>query len=270
MLRYTIAKLASKPKGATVELPAVDVRLSAEKQYYVALRSMLTQIAAMTRESIIPLYQSEQEQKRAARAYTADADRSWFAGLQALANQLQRIASNTVNRILDLEAERHTEAFMATAKRALGINLQAVVTQEDLGDYLRTKAAENAALIQSLSDDVVKRIETAVYQNTIAGNSVTTLRKTLQEQFGITDRRAKLIARDQTSKLNSDLNSTRQQQAGVTTYKWVTSHDERVRERHRKLDGKSYKWGEATGAENGLPPGQLINCRCVARGIVEF
>jgi uncharacterized protein with gpF-like domain len=85
--------------------------------------------------------------------------------------------------------------------------------------------------------------------------------QTLQEQFGITDRRAK-IARDQTSKLNSDLNKIRQQQAGVTTYK--------VRERQRKLDGKSYKWGEATGVENGLPPGQPINCRCLARRIVEF
>jgi uncharacterized protein with gpF-like domain len=184
MLRYSLAKLAEKPKGSKIELAAVDVRLSAEKQYYAALRLMLTQIAAMTRESIIPLYQSELAQKRAARAYTGDAERSWFAGLQALANQLQRIASNTVNRILDLEAERHTEAFMATAKRALGINLQAVVTQEDLGDYLRTKAAENAALIQSLSDDVVKRIETAVYQNTIAGNSVTTLRKPCRNSSG--------------------------------------------------------------------------------------
>ncbi len=270
MLRYSLAKLADKPKGSKVELPAVDVRLSAEKQYYAALRSMLIQIAAMTRESIIPLYQSEQEQKRAARAYTADADRSWFAGLQALANQLQRIASTTVNRILDLEAERHTETFMATAKRALGINLQAVVTQEDLGGYLQLAVARNASLIESLSADVVKRVEQTVYANSVAGNSVTTLRKALQEQFGITDRRAKLIARDQTSKFNSDLNKFRQQQAGVTSYVWVTSHDERVRALHRKLDGKTYKWGEATGAEQGLPPGQPINCRCVARGIVEF
>ncbi|KQV83250.1 minor capsid protein [Rhizobium sp. Root1220] len=270
MLRYSIAKLADKPKGTKIELPAVDVRLSAEKQYYTALRSMLTQIASMTRESIIPLYQSEQEQKRAARAYTGDADRSWFGGLQALANQLQRIASNTVNRILDLEAERHTEAFMATAKRALGINLQAVVSQEDLAEYLQAAVARNTSLIQSLADDVVKRVEQTVYASSIAGNSVTTLRKSLQEQFGITDRRARLIARDQTSKLNSDLNRIRQQQAGVTSYSWLTSHDERVRPRHRSLDGNTYKWGEATGAENGLPPGQPINCRCLARGIVEF
>jgi SPP1 gp7 family putative phage head morphogenesis protein len=270
MQRYSLAKLASKPKGAKVELPAVEVRLSAEKQYYAALRSMLTQIAAMMRESTIPLYESEQARKRAERAYTADAGREWFANVHAMMSHLQRVASDTVNRILNLEAERHTEAFMATAKRALGINLQAVVTQEDLTEYLQTAVARNTSLIQSLGDDIVKRVEQTVYANSVAGNSVTTLRKALQEQFGITDRRAKLIARDQTSKFNSDLNKIRQQQAGVTSYVWMTSHDERVRALHRKLDGKTYKWGEATGAEQGLPPGQPVNCRCLARGIVEF
>lgn len=270
MLRYSLAKLAKRPKGSTTILPPVNVRLSAEKQYLTALRSMLAQVATQTRETVIPLYEAEQAQKRAARALMADADRTWFAGLDALVSQLARLASTTVNRILDLEAQRHTESFMAVAKRALGIDLRAVVTQEDLADYLQAAVARNASLIKSLGDDVLKRVEQTVYANSIAGNSVTTLRKALQEQFGIVDRRAKLIARDQTSKLNSDLNRIRQEQAGVTSYSWMTAHDERVRPLHRSLDGKTYKWGEATGAEQGLPPGQPVNCRCVARGIVEF
>lgn len=270
MRNYRITSIAKKPKGTIVELPVIEPRLSAEKEYYSALRLMLTQMAAETRETVIPLYQSEREQERATRSYVGDADRSWFSRLQSLANALQRVASDTANRILDLEVRRHTDTFMATAKRSLGIDLRAVVTQEDLAEYLQTKAAENAALIRSLSEDMVKRIETTVYQNSIAGNSVTTLRKQLTEQFGIADRRARLIATDQTNKLNSDLNRIRQQQAGVTSYKWVTSHDERVRERHRQLDGKTYKWGQATGAEGGLAPGQPIRCRCVARGIVEY
>lgn len=270
MRNYRITSIAKKPKGTIVELPVIEPRLSAEKEYYSALRSMLSQMAAETRESVIPLYQAERERERAQRGFVADADRSWFTRLQSLSVALQRVASETASRILDLEAKRHTETFMATAKRSLGIDLRAVVTQEDLAEYLQTKAAENAALIQNLSEDMVKRIETTVYQNSIAGNSVTTLRKQLTEQFGIADRRAKLIATDQTNKLNSDLNRIRQQQAGVTSYRWMTSHDERVRELHRRLDGKTYKWGQATGAEGGLPPGQPIRCRCVARGIVEF
>ena len=96
------------------------------------------------------------------------------------------------------------------------------------------------------------------------------LRARLKADFGIADKRAALIAQDQTAKLNSDLNRIRQEQAGVTSYEWRTSRDERVRERHRKLDGTVYKWGEPTGAEEGLPPGKPIRCRCVALGVVDF
>ncbi len=273
MLRYSIAKLgrqAGRKKGTNADLPIIEGRLGTEKAYYAALRSMLAEMARETRESIIPAYEAEQKQKRAPRAYTGDADEFWFSRLWALTVALQRVASDSVNRILGMEAVRHTDQFMAAAKKAIGIDLRSVVQQEDLADYLTAAAARNVSLITGLADDTVKRIEQTVLNNSIAGNSVTTLRKALQEDFGIADRRARLIARDQTAKLNSDMNRIRQEQAGVTSYSWLTSRDERVRERHRRLDGKVYKWGEATGAEQGLPPGQPINCRCVARGIVEF
>ncbi|MCZ7488188.1 phage minor head protein [Rhizobium rhizogenes] len=273
MLRYSMSKLgrrAGRQAGTSTSLPTIEPRLSTEKEYYSALRSMLSQIATETRESIIPLYQAERQQKRAQGTLLADADLSWFGRVQMLAVALARNASNTVNRILDLEAQRHTSTFIETARRALGVNLATVVQQEDLADYLTTAAARNVSLISGLADDTIKRIQQTVYQNSIAGNSVTTLRKALVQDFAVSDRRAKLIARDQTAKLNSDLNRIRQEQAGVTSYKWTTSHDERVRERHRQLDGKTYKWGQATGAEGGLPPGQPVNCRCVARGVIEF
>mgnify|MGYP000156213867 CR=1 FL=1 len=71
-------------------------------------------------------------------------------------------------------------------------------------------------------------------------------------------------------KFNADLNRIRHEQAGVTEYEWMTSRDERVRARHRKLHGTVYTYGKPTGAESGLPPGQPIRCRCVARAVVRF
>lgn len=273
MLRYSMSKLgrqAGRAKGTKAELPPIEGRLSTEREYYAALRSMLSEMAKETRESIIPAYQSERTKKRATPALRLDADPSWFNRLSALMLALTRTAQNTVNDILALEAIRHTDTFIEVARRTLGINLRSVVQQEDLGDYLQAAAARNASLIKGLADDVVKRIEQTVYENSIAGNSVATLRANLKEQFDISDRRARLLARDQSSKLNSDLNRIRQEQAGVTEYIWSTSRDERVRERHKRLEGKVYKWGQPTGAEQGLPPGQPINCRCVARGVVVF
>jgi SPP1 gp7 family putative phage head morphogenesis protein len=270
MLRYSLAKAATRPKGSRVTLPPQGPRLAPEKQYLVALRRILAEAARETREDIIPRYQADLATERAERAFTGDAEQNWFIRLRSLVASLTNVASRTVGDILDLEAKQHTKGFMAAAKKALGIDLAAVVRDEDLSDYLRQATERNVSLITSLGDDVLKRIEQAVYDNSIAGNPAATLKTQLKEQFGIVDRRAQLIARDQIGKLTADLNRIRQEQAGVTSYSWMTSHDERVRERHRKLDGKEYKWGEATGAEGGLPPGQPIRCRCVARGIVEF
>lgn len=271
MLRYSLAKAAPRPKGTTVNLPPQPPRLAPELRYIAALRVVLAETAQETRTSVIPAYEADRQVERAQRAFTGDAAKAeWFASLRALMNRLTNTASQTVANILDLEAKQHTKGFMAAARKALGIDLAAVVRDEDLEDYLRAAVDRNVSLITNFGDDLLKRIEQTVYDNSIAGNTVATLRSKLKEQFGISDRRAQLIARDQVGKFTGDLNRIRQTQAGVTSYTWLTSHDERVRERHRKIDGKEYKWGEPTGAEDGLPPGQPIRCRCVARGVVTF
>lgn len=73
--------------------------------------------------------------------------------------------------------------------------------------------------------------------------------------------RAKLIARDQTSKMNGAFNQARQTSLGIDRYVWQTSGDERVREEHQANDGQVFSWNDppATGH-----PGEDINCRCVA------
>ena len=126
------------------------------------------------------------------------------------------------------------------------------------------------ALIKNVSDDVLKRVEMTVYNGIIAAKPAKQLAAELTADFGFAQRRAKLIARDQASKFNSDLNRIRHEQAGISDYIWSTSLDERVRPLHKKLEGKRFTYGKPTPAEGGGQPGQPINCRCVARAVVEF
>lgn len=268
MIRYRLADLVTgRRKGSTAQLPVIVGTLAAEREYLKALRVILREMARETRENIVPLAVAEMQ---ANRAMTSDADRSWFRRLLEMSIDLAISAEGMVGRILGLESQRHTERFMETAKRALGVDLAAVVRQEDLGDYLATAALRNASLIKGLADDTVKRVQQTVTNAVINGRSAADLKKALTRQFQIEDGRARLIARDQVAKLNSDLNRIRHQQAGITEYTWRTSADERVRPRHRDLEGKVYKYGEPTGAEEGLPPGQPIQCRCIAQAIVTF
>jgi SPP1 gp7 family putative phage head morphogenesis protein len=270
MLRFNVAKLSPRKSGRVV-VKLTPPRLGPEREYQAALRAMLNGLAKLTREVIIPAYADEIEAKKGmSKALSTDADESWFTQLKELSSLLTRTANATVDRILGLEAKRHTDDFSKTFRKAVGIDLRSLVREEDLTDYMAAATARNASLIRNLSDDIIKRIEQTVLTNSIAGNSASTLRKALQEQYGITARRAKIIARDQIGKFNSDLDRIRQEQAGVEEYEWETSMDERVRPLHRSLNGKIYKWGEATGAEGGLAPGQPILCRCGAKAVITF
>ena len=71
--------------------------------------------------------------------------------------------------------------------------------------------------------------------------------------------RAGLIARDQINKLNGDFTYMRYGKAGVKFFIWVTAGDNRVRRRHRRLNGRRFSMRR--GAD-GLFPGQDIQCRC--------
>lgn len=95
------------------------------------------------------------------------------------------------------------------------------------------------------------------------------LEKRLVERLGVSKSRAKLIARDQVSKLNATLSEERHKAAGSERYEWSTSGDERVRSRHVEIDGNIYRYGEPTDAEDGLGPGQPIGCRCVGIAIFD-
>lgn len=262
-MKYNLVALIrqKRPRMRAI-LPPIEERLTTVKLYQAALRKMLQGVINETRDAILPSYRPER--------LTRDADSSTFTRLRQLTAALSATAQQTVEGILGLEAVRHTDTFKAQVRRVAGVDISAVVSQEDLTEYLRQAAARNTSLITSLGDDVLKRVEQTVLTASINGASVKSLRAQLVEQFGIVGRRADIIARDQTAKMVSDLNRIRQEQAGITTYSWATSQDERVRPLHRSLDGKVYEWGKPTGAEGGAPPGQPVLCRCTARAIIDF
>lgn len=267
MITYDLARLAGlhKPKP----LPQLHDRRSAYYAYLRALRSMLEQLLRASTALMTTMLHREQVAVGTDHAMVQDIGPEDFNSLDALQRALSNVVSSTVRRILGLEAKLHTKKWREHVDRTLGVDISAVVRDEDLEAYLDAAATRNTNLIRSLGDRAVARSKQIILDAILQGQSVPDTRKKLVEAFGIADSHAQLIARDQTAKLTSDLNRIRHEQAGVERYTWRTSLDERVRPRHKKLEGVVYDYGEATGAENGLPPGQPIQCRCVAQAIVE-
>lgn len=168
-----------------------------------------------------------------------------------------------VNIGAQISAFNHAQ-FQKVNENVLGINL--FIHEPWLADQLKLFSSQNAQLITSIPDEELESVAGIVERGLQNGDRITEIEKDIQKSFGITHRRAKLIARDQTTKLNASLTRLRQQEAGVTEYVWQTSGDERVRPTHKANDGKTFKWDKppATGH-----PGTAINCRCVALPVLD-
>jgi hypothetical protein len=158
-------------------------------------------------------------------------------------------------------------------------------TQAVVDEWARTQVT----LITKASNDMRDAVARRVRKGVAEGQNNDEIKALIMRDLpGISTRRAAIIARDQTAKLNADLSQGRMEQAGIETYIWSTSMDERVRglpggkyanavPSHYLMEGLICRWddptkyrnasGEWVARPNGAPllhPGQDIMCRCVA------
>lgn len=148
------------------------------------------------------------------------------------------------------------------------------ITNTDLvlGSEVMQWRKENVDLITRMTEEQLQDVLEVV--DAYDGVRVEELAAELQSQFNFTAARAELIARDQTLKLNGDLNENAQRHAGVTHYRWSTSQDGNVRDDHSLLEGRVFSWDEPPitnqhEVDKGKPerrchPGGDFQCRCVA------
>ncbi len=176
-------------------------------------------------------------------------------------------AKIVANTFVNGTNETNKKRFYASMEDAVGVNVQSIVQNENLEDILVGTTRENVALIRSIPEEYFKKIETAVFTGTTQGNRASSMIQQIQKIGRSTEQRAKLIARDQTSKLNSALNQQRQQNLGVEEYIWRTAGDDRTRSNHASKNGKTFRW-DSPPKDTGHP-GQDVQCRCVAQPIIK-
>lgn len=132
--------------------------------------------------------------------------------------------------------------------------------------------AQNVALIRSLPERYFRDIEQLVMTNVRAGRRATVIEREIAERYPKSRRNASLIARDQTSKLNSELTRHRHQSLGITRYIWRTSLDDRVRPGHAALEGQQFRYARppVVDARTGrrAHPGGDFQCRCTAEPVI--
>ncbi|MEY8709503.1 phage minor head protein [Mangrovibacter phragmitis] len=252
-------------------------------------------MASTVQSTLIPILKRYKELTRDAavtRRYTADSFITDLVreALRQAGSQFYDLAFDAqrrklAQRVVSLAESETSAAFVEQINKALGVDIQGLMTRESLGDFFDAAVEENVALIRSLSSGYFDDIQRQVMDAILRGDSVTTLTRNLQAVTGATYRRAALIARDQTLKVTSDINRKRQTSAGINRFRWSDSKDARVSgnpagkyprakikcfyiARNDMGYGPGvYLWsrGAMYNGETGLYPGRAhINCRCGA------
>lgn len=123
-----------------------------------------------------------------------------------------------------------------------------------------------------LSDNILELRE-MVQTEAFQGNRAESMVKAIEHNYGVSRRKAKFLARQETSLLMSKFRETRYKDIGSTRYRWSGAMDERERPDHKALQGKIFSWDsppvvdKKTGRRAN--PGEDFGCRCVAVALID-
>lgn len=124
---------------------------------------------------------------------------------------------------------------------------------------------ENLQLIKDVGNEQVQQLNTLFSKAQQTGQRHEELVSAVQERLGVGLNRAKLIARDQTTKFNSTVHLAQAKSAGIEEFIWSTSKDASVRASHKALDGRTFRYDNPPIVDHVRAlPGQPIQCRCQA------
>lgn len=166
---------------------------------------------------------------------------------------------------------KRSEAQLKAILKRSGMTVDFKLTRQQR-DVLKAVIEENVSLIKSIPEQYFKSVEGAVMRSVSLGRDLEQLTKDIKKAYAVSDRRATIIARDQTNKATSALTRSRQMELGIKKAQWQhSSAGKTPRPTHVRNDGKTYdieKGWYDPAVKKYIHPGELINCRCTARSII--
>jgi len=175
-----------------------------------------------------------------------------------------------LEKLSQLNQKLTIREWKKTIKATLGIDIMEDYYKGDFYKrYLSKWVDNNVDLISGIPEDTADKMREIVYEAYNKGRTTTDLLKNIKTVFDVDKNRARLIARDQTAKINGQIQKAQQQDAGIEEYIWSTSEDSRVRRSHAELNGKKFRWDEPPLNSDGRAchPGEDYQCRCIAKPV---
>lgn len=270
-------------KPPTIKAGAINPSASVETRYYDQLESLIRRMTDETEAQIKRLFDTGMAEEYFAEDGHAR-DESISSQSRILTNRLMRrfnlLFSARSKPIAEQFANQSDKASSASVHMNLkelsgGLSLSTAGSDPVLNEILTATVAENVGLIKSISQKYLTEVQGAVMRAVSSGGGLQDLVPYLEKHKGITYRRARFIALDQTRKAMTNMSAQRMERVGLQEFLWLhTGGSDHPRELHVRMSGQIYRFDdppiidEKTG-ERGLP-GKLPGCRCRMKMVMRL
>lgn len=201
------------------------------------------------------------------KAYALPADKI-PAAVRVEISKARSIAVSTaakIEKILAEAEERYEQMDFAKEAGATIDDLQAQIhktTEKDVeiplafagyvGAKLKEEYSDNLNLhIKEWYDDEIVRLRKQVQQNVTKGFRASEMVKSIQAEYGVSQRKAEFLSRNETMLLTSNYKQAVYEEAGLKRYQWSTSGDRSVRDTHKAMSGMICRFDDPTVYWNG-------------------
>jgi len=274
--------MASKKRKTVLTNRMQGVRLSYnasdQAKYVRDIKKLVLGMIEKTEKSIIRLF----EGGVASEFFAEDASITSKAKilLNKLSVRFESLFGEKSKKLAKSMVKRSEKASASSLTSSLNkfsddINLRTKTKSVDLHEIIKASVSENVDLIKSIKSYYLFSVKKQVFRSITTGNGLQDLVPALQNFKGITLRKAKNMALDQTRKVYNNVNAERMKRSGIEEFIWVHSgSSQSPRKDHIEMDGNKYSFDnlpiivEKTG-ERGIP-GQAINCRCTMKPVYDF
>lgn len=177
------------------------------------------------------------------------------------------------NRYASFQFNKNIKEMLGDA--AKGFMLAGAAISPEKSEVMKALLFENVSLIKSIPNEYFKQITGAVARSIENGEGVRWLSSQLKSYGSKTNRRAQLIAQDQTRKAYNTINLRNFQENGIRKFEWIHTGGSRdPREYHKNiLNGQIFDINEGAPSKDGksrIFPGQEPYCRCIMRAVLDF
>jgi len=213
-------------------------------------------------------------------------DASISSQARILINYLIAKWGKRFNKIAKSSTDRMIERTIRNSAVTLGLSLKDAsedfkidtsFRNEQINDVIKASTQEAANLIKLIPKKYLAEVQGQVMRSITTGKGMEDLVPFLTKKYNGNIRHARNVALDQTRKAYQSINTSRLKTLGVKKFIWIHSGGgKEPRLDHIKMSGNEYSFadppiiGVMYGEEVRGLPGDLPNCRCICKPVINF